>query len=311
MLPIDSSGPTLTETRTLLLVGIAEIALGTILSLIASIGSVFSVPIALSLVGVLSGVGVGLIAAGVLTTTVEVINRYRSATQLAAIRRADVETLLTGLIPKPVFEAIRSQIIQQPFFRTNYHTTLNLEWRTTDNTKIVKTEVSVWDVENLSLVPQVYDLRVGESNDSFDNMPDEVSISYVKVERADGKTTRFEGDELASRIIREAKFLRFELPLSLASKERVKILVKTSNIFECRDVFNLHITGPAVNMKLNVTHPQNLLVDAYAMHPSRDLLVQEMDTQTTKQWRFEVGFLPFQGVKIIWAPAAKRILEGA
>ena len=291
------------ESLILVLVGTAELFVGTILALVAALGKVFDFAIPTSLQGVMSNLGIGLVAAGVITMTVEVMNRKRTKSDIAEIRDAHLETLLKGFIPPQLFEAIRSQIIQQPFIRTNYHTTLSLSWRSASHDYIVKNEVTVWDVENVSLTQQIYELRVGESNDCFQQLPEDVAIRSVDIERGEGQSLHLRGEALATQTIREAQFLRTTIPVPLKPTERVKILVGTSNIFRPTDVFNLHITGPAIGMKLNVTHPDDLAVGVYAMHPARHLLVKEMDEPTAKQWRFETGFLPFQGVKIYWAPA--------
>ena len=291
------------ETVILALVGTAELFVGIILALVAALGTVFNFSIPVSLQGVMSNLGMGLVAAGVITMTVKVMDRKRTKSDIAEIRDAHLETLLKGFIPPQLFEAIRSQIIQQPFIRTNYHTTLSLSWRSPSRDFIVKNEVTVWDVENVSLTQQIYELRVGESNDCFQQLPEEVAIRSVDIERVEGQSIHLRGTTLAAQTIREAQFLRTTIPVPLKPTERVKILVGTSNLFRPTDVFNLHITGPAIGMKLNVTHPDDLAVEVYAMHPARHLLVKEMDEPTAKQWRFETGFLPFQGVKVFWAPA--------
>lgn len=84
------------ESLILSLVGAGELFVGIILALVAALGKVFDFSIPTSVQGVMSNLGIGLVAAGVITMTVEVMNRKRARRDITEIRDAHLETLLNG-----------------------------------------------------------------------------------------------------------------------------------------------------------------------------------------------------------------------
>ena len=105
-----------------------------------------------------SNLGIGLVAAGIITGSLEKISRKRLQDDITEIKGAHFESILKGIMPTLIFEEIRTHIIGQPFLRRNYMWTFEFVWED-EKKKYVHAYFWVhYEVENLSRTLESYEL---------------------------------------------------------------------------------------------------------------------------------------------------------
>ena len=188
----------------------------------------------------------------------------------------------------------------QPFISSNFHAAFDLEFRNADKKHLVKTETSTWEVKNVGSTAQSYELRIAEGWEIFEPDPAEIGIEYVRVERRSGEYEELDRSEIDKRAIRVGNFVRLAFPIRMTPDEQIKVLVRSKNILTVPGEYNLHLTRPTVNLRVNISFPSELAMTVVPIHPTRDLLRKELDLPESQQWSFFVAFLPFQGVRLFW-----------
>lgn len=109
------------ESRVPIIIGLGEVLIGLVLVVIGATLPSTSLP--KWIIDVLVNLGVGLMAAGAVTATLEPISRRRQQNDIAEIKKTHFEAMLRGVMPGPIFDEIQAHIIRQPFLRENVRTT--------------------------------------------------------------------------------------------------------------------------------------------------------------------------------------------
>lgn len=285
------------------IIGIGEGLLGLALIAIASLASPLSIPLPLWSLGVLSDLGIGLLAAGIITGTLEPISRKRLQRDIEQIREAHFETMLKGLMPEPIFEEVQAHIIREPFLRRNFRVVLELSW--TDETReyLHKSQIISYEVENASRTLERYGLRVWEERANEDRFPGSTRIQEIQVQPYDGKQPSVYVDtDLDDFIEKTPQDVRALIPVMLEPGERARVVTRVRSVMSSRDVYFYAVTNSTVQLALTLAHPSDLSAQAMPMHPSQRKFMVEADTPTLKCWRIEAGLLPFQGIQLTWHP---------
>ena len=292
----------LIERRAPIIIGMGEGVLGLLFTVVASLAPSLRLPQWLP-PDLLSDLGVGLLAAGITTATLEPISRRRLQRDVEEIKQAHFESVLKGLMPEPIFDEVQAHIIRQPFLRTNFHVTLELSW--TDETReyLCKSQTNSYDVENMSRTLERYELRVSEERVNEDKFPGSTRIQEIRVQLpVDPMPTVYIDARLDEFVEKTDQYVRALIPVMLEPGQSAKVITRRKTILSGRDVYPYAVNKPTIQLDLTVAHPEDLAVQAMPMHPSQHAFVNEVNALTLKRWCIEAGLLPFQGIEISWHP---------
>jgi hypothetical protein len=259
----------------------------------------------------LADVGLGLVAAGFLTATLEPISRHRLQRDIDEIKTAHFESLLKGLMPEAIFEEIREHVIRQTFERTDWRANIELGWVDAERTHLRKEQSVTYIVRNRGLTTDQFELRVIQEKVHEDLYPGCTELVSVKVEHLIGaRSTRkqrpdddYMGDKLAESCKHTPAKLECHIPIPLASGETVQVTVQTRSIIGGRNILPLVVTHSTVGWEMTVAHPEDLEVTAIRLHPSTEAMRMLHDTPRMKHWQVHGGLLPFQGVQLRCLPS--------
>lgn len=286
------------ETHIPILVGIGEILVGIIIILINRIFLYQRVFASADVGGVLSDVGVGLVAAGIITITLEPFSRKRLQSDINEIKKANFEALLKGVMPEPIFVQVQNHIIRQPFLRENVRTTFVFEWRDKERTIVRKTSTAQYSISNISSTIQTYDLTVSEDIDLGTEFHDETRITEIAIKQS-GKQSNYDESKIKTIEERNDQFVEAHIPLPLSPGERADITIKSQSILPNR--YHIYVVIiPTVNFELGIIHEDDMSIKVSPLHPSRDCFKSEIISTRYKSWKIEGGLLPMQGFEITW-----------
>jgi hypothetical protein len=278
------------------LVGLGEVLLG-----LAFVAIDKFISVSTSIMGVISEVGIGLIAAGIITLTLEPITRRRLQSDIEEVKRTHFETLLTGVMPEPIFKEVQAHIIRQPFLRENVQTTFELSWVDEKRTSVFKYSVAQYDVTNISKTNEIYQIRVIEEKEIGSKFPDFTKISEIRIQLDEQKEDVYDFERLKDHLRITDELIEVRMGFPLAPDQKARVTVKSQSILSDR----IHIyvmTVPTVNLELTVVHREDMILRAIPLHPSESNFRQEIDTPSLNRWRITGGLLSFQGFEVTWFP---------
>lgn len=292
------------EYITPIFIAIGEAGLGLTFILIASLASPLSIPLPGWSFGLLSNLGIGLLAAGIITGTLEPITRKRLQRDIEEIKQAHIESVLKGLMSEPIFREVQAHIIRQPFLRRDFRVTIELSWKDKQKREyLCKSQTVNYDVENVSRTLEDYELYVFEEKVNEDLFPGSTVITEIKVDSLDGREPSvYTDNKLAEYIETTEQLVEARIPVKLRPNQNIRIFTSMRSIHSSREIYPYVLTTPTVDVELTVSHPHDLSVQAVPMHPSRHAFVTEVNTSTLKRWRIRAGILPFQGIETTWRP---------
>jgi len=201
------------------IIGVLELVIGLILVSIA-LFTPFTVSISPKLVEVLSDLGIGLFAAGIVTATLEPISRKRLQRDVEEIKQAHLESILKGFMPEPIFKEVQSQIIGQPFLRMNFHMNIEFSWTDEKKEYLHNSQISVYDIENISRAVAVYELRTSVEQMNEDKFPGCSSIQEIRVQPFWGIRVKLSGLNLSQHSQRIYSFVTFAFEALSHDKRR-------------------------------------------------------------------------------------------
>lgn len=259
-----------------------------------------------------SHVGVGFMAAGLLTATVEalshrrnlqhlILTQRRNREHLRQLQKATAYTMLRSFIPKAVFLEVENQIIAKPFTRSGFRLEIKLEWQDAGHTRLRRRATVSYRVRNASTAPQVFKLRAVEDWEEGDP-PRMVDITAVYVRR---KADAGRRENLAAGPDRkklEKTQLMVAEDLTLKPGEAVQVVWKSLRLHPNRYSGPLLFNHATRGLVLDVDHPADLNVSLQLHHPDAEAVQVDVDDPDHHVWRFDGGFLPFQGMTLSWAP---------
>lgn len=293
-----------------IIVGICELVIGLILITTASLAPPLNIPAPLWLLSLLSDLGIGLLAAGIITGTLEPVSRKRLQLDIAEIKQAHFESVLKGLMPEPIFHEVQAHIIRKPFLRTNFSVNLELSWVDETREYLYKSQTVSYNVENVSRTLERYELRVYEERINEDRFPGATSIREIRVQSSDDlEPNVYIADSLDKFIEKTDQLVEARIPVMLEPGQRVRIVTQVKSVHFSRDVYPYNLTNPTILLDFTLAHPNDLLVQALPLHPSKHAFITEVRAPTLKRWRIEAGFLPFQGIQISWRPMPLAVTE--
>ena len=278
--------------------------LGGVILLISGIVIIVIVSrVSMQILSVFSDVGTGLIGAGILTIVLERANRNRHERDVLELKEAHFESILKGLMPEPIFKEVQAHIIRQPFLRKNVSATIELRWLDETKKYLRKSNIVMYELENISKTLEVYKLRVSEERVNKDKFPNGTFIEKIKIQNSPlSDPVVYEGKKLEPFLEIAEQFVRFQLSVDLRPSQRVKIYVKTTSVLAAKDVHSLVVNKPAIGLDLTVSHPRDIIVSATPVHPSAHAFVTIVSSEVLKQYRLDAGILPFQGIELSWWP---------
>lgn len=290
----------LVERRMPIVIGIGEGVLGLLLVAIASSAIPLILPQWLP-PALLSNLGIGLLAAGITTGTLEPISRRRMQRDVREIKEAHFESTLKGFMPEPIFEKVKAHIIRQPFLREDFRWSIELKWMDEDREYLHRSSIGSYKVKNTSRTPASYELLVLVERGNEERFPGSTHIREIQVQR-DGEQPRiYTKPDLEKFLEKTDQYIKVTMPLMLEPGEWARVRAYAENVLLARDVYLLTVGMLTNQFELMVTHPDDLSVRAMPMHPSQHKFVGEVGT-TYKRWRIEAGLLPFQGIEVSWCP---------
>jgi hypothetical protein len=260
----------------------------------------------------LPDIGIGLLAAGILTMSIEPIARRRLHRDVKEMREAHFESVLKGFMPESIFEEVRTQIIDQPFLRKDFRLTIELSPPGNKPAYLRKTQTISYEVENTSRAPGTFIVAPWVERRNEDQFPNGTKIETVKVtspytSRATehdgtGSEEEYSGQRLEEMCEKTDVAVTAEISVPLGPGQTARVVAVTTSILESRDVFDLLVTTPTTGLDCTVVHPEKFEVQALPLHPSVHAFKVEVHNPTVKRWRIETGLLPSQGIQTTWRP---------
>ena len=276
-----------------------------------------------------SHVGIGLLAAGLLTATVEAATHrrnhqrdrlaqrrsrknlatfeQRSRDHLDALQKTTAVTILREFIPEDVFTEVQNQLISKPFARRDFRCHFGFSWEgAKQDTLSLRTSVE-YKLRNVSVSPQVFRFRAVETW-NCDGNEDSVDITHAYVMRSDDAQARNLADQETGtkRVVNDSVVV--EDQVHLKPGESVHVRWRSIRRYFERDHTTVTLTLATRGFELSASHPDDLVVDLGIHHPDEEKFRKDVLPGETK-WVFEGGFLPFQGVTLSWhkKPDATRV----
>ncbi len=251
---------------------------------------------------ILSDLGIGIIAAGLLTITLEQAGRKKHQEDINDIKNIYVESILKALMPQPFFDEIKAHIIQQPFLRSNYQATIHLAWKDDKKEFLSMIDNYSYEVKNISRTIEEYEVRVYEDKMYEDKYPNCTNIKEIKTYReVDNPSFNKRIESLKNKIETE-QFIEIRFLIPLKPNEKVTISQYVESVKSARDIYTYVMSKPTQNLRLTVTHPDDLILNHVSMHSSFDAFPTDVVTPTLKVWQIQGGILPFQGILLTWSP---------
>jgi hypothetical protein len=282
------------EYRIPIIVGIGEALIGLMLTVAPEL---IKIPEAVA--HFLPHLGIGVLAAGVLTATIEPIARKRLQHDILAIRSAHFETMLRGLMPEPIFEQVQAHIIMQPFLRSNFYVTAELNWKDEAHEYLSQFQTIRYDVTNIARTIEQFKVSAFEERMHEDKFPNSTKIHSISIQRPDYlEPDEYKGERLDKIRNVTDQVVEVSIPIQLLPGQKAKVAMCIDSILASRDVYTHVMINPTINFDLTVIHPENLIVRGMPLHPSSSAFVTDMDTPKVKRWRIEAGILPFQGIEV-------------
>lgn len=290
------------EYRMAIIIGIGQVIIGLLLTVIPR-----STASPLWVIDLLSHLGIGVLAAGILTATLEPISRKRSQRAIEEIRAAHFEAILKGFMPEPIFEEIQNHIIREPFTRTNFRVAVEFSWKGNTGEYLSKSQTLHYDVQNIAQSVQEFEINTWEERKNEEKFPNNTAIYYIGVQTTDG-STRIEYNEDNIREIEEItdQLIGARFTIRLKPAQKAEVLIRMRSVLLSKDIYPFVLSNATVGLDFTVAHPDNLIVEAIPLHPSRNAFKKEVQERTVKRWRIDAGILPYQGVQVSWRPDSTR-----
>jgi hypothetical protein len=294
------------ERRMTAIIGLCEILVGIFLISLPLLTHPLYFRIPSWFLAVMTNLGIGLIAAGIITGTLERISRMRLQYDIAEVKQAHLESLLEGLIPVPIFEEIDAHIIRKPFLRKDFRWSFEFTWKDESRKSLRRSAVTQYEVRNVSRIPAIYEIVTIEERTREDQNGEFAYIKEVQIECEDAeRSSILSKADLTSYIKERDQYIEMRIPLELQPNQGARVRLSIENIFPDRDVYYCCAAISTIYAELTVAHPDDLGVEAMPMHPSENKFKKEVDTPTLKRWRMEAAILPFQGIELSWRPKAR------
>ncbi|HEU0143399.1 MAG TPA: hypothetical protein VFQ47_01320 [Nitrososphaera sp.] len=286
------------EYRMAIIIGIGQAFIGLMLTVIP--------PLTVSplwIIDLLSHVGIGILAAGVLTATLEPISRMRLQRAIEEIRTAHFEAILKGFMPEPIFEEVQNHIIREPFLRSNFRVAVEFSWKDEAREYLSKSQTVRYDVQNIAQNVEEFEVNTWEERKNEDKFPNNAAIYYISVQTLDG-STRIEYNENNIHEIQKVtdQLVEAQFTIHLKPGQKAEVIIRMRSVLLSKDIYPFVMSNATVGLDFTVAHPNNLIVEAIPMHPSKSAFRTEVLERTVKRWRIEKGLLPFQGVQVSWQP---------
>ena len=254
-----------------------------------------------------SHLGIGLIAAGILTAVLEPISRKRIRRDIEEIREAHFESLLKGFMPDEViFKAVQSQIVQQPFLRSNFTVTLELNWLKDKPGCLSRSSIVSYRAQNKSPVKQTLTITA-EDSQTEEALRRYVVFEGVEVEATHWKKNYSQSELEEEYVKREGQIARLTLPIELKPDDQADVTIRRRSVVKSTDTWPIFVVHPTVSLTLTVSHPENLSVKAERYHPSAENYKQTLNGSMMKEWKIDTGLLPNQGITVNWWPSGNAI----
>jgi hypothetical protein len=284
--------------------GVGEILVGLVLIALQTIFPNINSPFT----KLLSDLGIGLIAAGVVTATLEPISRRRLQSDISEIKKANFEAILKGVMPEEIYEEIQAHIIRQPFLRENVRMIFECEWVDSKREILSRSQTTYYEVKNISKTIEKYDVRVLEEREhgvDYLNIP---QITEIVVQRDSKDEIRLGQPELAKIQVDTGQHIEVCYPIMLKPGDKVKIWLRSKSMLSNR-VHTVIMLVPTINLELTVSHSDDIVVRAFPLHPSTESFITDTDTDKMKRWRIEGGILPYQGIELSWYPKPSEVSD--
>ncbi len=286
------------------------IIIGILLVSVSSMSLAGSIPIDIKLPVWLNNIfinlGTGLIAAGLLTVTLEKSNRKRHHEDIEELKRFHGESILKELIPQPFFDEVKVSIMDHPFLRSNYQGTIQMNWKDVENKKyLIVTDVYSYDIKNISNKTQEFEVRIYEDKMHEDIFPGCTKVVEFKIERILDEDKEIEITKiLPSQINKETNFIEAKIPIELKPNQKITVSQHLEYVRLARDTYSYVLSKPTLDLLVTIMHPDDIILDHVLMHSSTDSLVINTNTTTLKVFQIRAGILPYQGILFTWGPKA-------
>jgi len=215
---------------------------------------------------------------------------------LRDVEVAVFDAIFKKLVPVAIFEEVRENILLQPFLRRNYAETIVLKHATGVEASVLELEtVTDYELFNISAEPRTFRLSIRVSLSP--GYEDRAAIKGVSIARGSRIENLFDPDM----VVRENAHLLFEKDIHLDRDEWVRISTAAVRIVPQRNHLAISMAHQTENLSVTVLHPDDIVVKAFADHPSPNRL-QIMTGQDILSCRLEGGILPNQGISLYWYP---------
>jgi len=253
--------------------------------------------------GTLSNLGIGLLAAGIATATIETISRKRLHQDIAEIKEAHFESVLKGIMPAPIFEEIDAHIIGESLLRKNLSWAFEFTWQDEERDYIHRNLEVFYEVENMSRASVNYEIILIEERTWENKFPEIGYIIELEIEREGKKEPdKYLKENLEDFIKVTEQYFEMNMPLVLEPNENIKVRFILENVLKSRDSYYCASAKISEDFELIVAHPADLIVEAMPFHPSRNKFLAQPIAPTLKRWRIKAGILPYQGIELSWRP---------
>jgi hypothetical protein len=212
----------------------------------------------------LSDLGVGLIAAGLVTATLEPISRKRLQNDIAEIKKSHFEAILKGVMPEEIYKEIQAHIIRQPFLRQNVRINFEFEWLDNKHEIIIRDQSTYYEVTNVSKTIEKYDVRIVEEREGGLIIKDLPKITGLTIKDKRGEIALSNDELLPYQKKSNDQYLEVCYPVLLAPEDTIKVFLKSKSALANR-VHTVVMLIPTINLDLTISHSEDTVVRASIM----------------------------------------------
>lgn len=183
---------------------------------------------------ILSDLGIGIIAAGLVTATLEPISRKRLQGDIAEIKKSHFEVILKGVMPEKIYEEIQAHIIRQPFLRENVRMNFEFAWANNDQKILLRKQATYYEVTNMSKTIEKYNIRIIEEKEVGLKYPDLPKITELKIESDDLEIPVLSSIDLLKLQNTTDQYIEVNYPVSLKPGDKIKVWLKSESAISSR-----------------------------------------------------------------------------
>lgn len=217
--------------------------------------------------------------------------------------------VLKKQIPDSVFIEIQDHILRSPYFRKDWHYEFSFKghpYEDLNKNMIIYELLTSWTIKNISSEKIPYNPVSVIFNHPraivHDNSGNEIHLSRHKGIWIHGDPVLNEEEiEKIEKDQREKDQILLKAnSMTLAPNQEIRISMSREEVSDCPGVGVWAISGYSENLTVTIKNEASGLLkppQVNFLHPKHENLIYNA---ATKEWRYEGGILPYQGIRLSW-----------